>query len=880
MWSYPSETNFINAVQKCSSNCGSGKGGTKSMFSYNNFKQRRLMILLIFVLLIPYLIQSGQPSVIGQSLLRRLVEKGNGEMGLQFRLSEGQEESKQQEPPNKVAAAEPLDPAAIDNLLKRLPPIKAEADDEQDFAFRDRSLPPPRTGQTISGTFPPAGSATAPETAKGPLEVVRFAPEGEVPLAPHLSITFSQPMVAVTSNDDLSAGQVPVKLTPQPAGKWRWLGTKTLLFDPAGRMPMATEYLVEIPAGTKSAIGGTLANTKRWTFSTSQPKVTTSYPNSGLHKRNPLFFLAFDQRIDPDEALGHIRLSGGARDWKLRLVTAEELTADETISRLAKQNETGRWVAFRIATSESNPLPGSTNFTMTVDPGMPSAEGPRKTIEPQSFSFSTYGPLFLKNSRCGYDNRCEPGFPINLEFNNPLEQRSFDQNKIRVVPDIPGKRVYAYEQWINIEGATKGGVTYQVTIDASLKDVFDQTLGESRTLTFKVGPAPPALVASTDLMAVVDPFGAPRFSVYTVNHQQIKVTLYSVTTEDWYRYVSFIQARWQGGAPEQAIPDLTFGRRVSSEIVKVATRQDELIETAIDLKPALNNGVGHVIAVVEAVQPAKRPGERRSVIAWPQVTAIGLDAFADYREVLGWATSLKDGKPLPDVELTLTSETRKGTATGKTDADGLAHIEMQGEPMSHQEAPYRARDVSSLLIARKGNDTAFLPPNISYWMYDKSGWFKKRPYGDLLKWHVFDDRGMYRPGEEVKIKGWVRRLGAGPLGDVMASEVNNLTYRLLDSRGNELLTGSASVNALGGFDTAFKLPPTMNLGYGNLELKATGVSQDRGPINYHQIRVQEFRRPEYEVKASTTPGPHFVRSHSIMTVAANYYAGGALQNTE
>jgi hypothetical protein len=37
-------------------------------------------------------------------------------------------------------------------------------------------------------------------------------PEGDVPLAPQLSVTFSQPMVAVTSVDDLAAQDVPVKL--------------------------------------------------------------------------------------------------------------------------------------------------------------------------------------------------------------------------------------------------------------------------------------------------------------------------------------------------------------------------------------------------------------------------------------------------------------------------------------------------------------------------------------------------------------------------------------------------------------------------------------------------------------------------------------------
>ncbi|HEY8459215.1 MAG TPA: hypothetical protein VIM99_02485, partial [Blastocatellia bacterium] len=44
--------------------------------------------------------------------------------------------------------------------------------------------------------------------------------------------------------------------------------------------------------------------------------------------------------------------------------------------------------------------------------------------------------------------------------------------------------------------------------------------------------------------------------------------------------------------------------------------------------------------------------------------------------------------------------------------------------------------------------------------------------------------------------------------------------------------------------------------------------------------MQEFRRPEYEVKTTASEGPHFVRDHATLTVAANYYAGGALADSE
>jgi hypothetical protein len=121
--------------------------------------------------------------------------------------------------------------------------ITGADDDRIDFAIRERSLPPPRTGRIIDEPFPPAPiNEAAVDSAAGPLEVLRFAPEGDVEMAPHLSVTFSQPMVAVASNEDLAASQPPVKLSPQPKGRWRWVGTKTLLFEPDGRFPMATEY--------------------------------------------------------------------------------------------------------------------------------------------------------------------------------------------------------------------------------------------------------------------------------------------------------------------------------------------------------------------------------------------------------------------------------------------------------------------------------------------------------------------------------------------------------------------------------------------------------------------------------------------------------------
>ena len=70
--------------------------------------------------------------------------------------------------------------------------------------------------------------------------MIRRAPEGEVDVGAEVTVTFSQPMVPLGSVGDVAAQAVPARITPQPPGRWRWIDARTLKFEPAGRLPMAT----------------------------------------------------------------------------------------------------------------------------------------------------------------------------------------------------------------------------------------------------------------------------------------------------------------------------------------------------------------------------------------------------------------------------------------------------------------------------------------------------------------------------------------------------------------------------------------------------------------------------------------------------------------
>ncbi|MCI0489561.1 MAG: MG2 domain-containing protein [Blastocatellia bacterium] len=711
-----------------------------------------------------------------------------------------------------------------------------------------------------------------------------------MPIAPHLSVTFSRPMVAVTSHDQLSAREVPVRLEPEPPGKWRWLGTKTLLFEPTGRFPMATEYTAEVPADTKSATEPAatrgrrpdrprpaLAEAKRWKFATPPPQVKATYPNDGPHIRNPLMFVEFDQRIDPAAVLETIRVGSGRTNWPLRLADSEEIEADEAVSRLARAAEKGRWLAFRVvgpanAGSQNGAsqlvLPGDANINVSIGPGTPSAEGPRKTTDLQGFSFRTYGPLRVRSHECGYGDDCTPFAPWRIEFSNPLDEDSFQKSQVRVVPDLPGMKTEIYGNTLSIEGASRGRTAYRVTLDDSIRDRFGQTLGKDATVTFNVGSATPALGASKEGLVVLDPAGSPSFSVFSINIKSLRAHVYAVGVEHWQQFAEYMRGEQRGGRPTPP------GRLVVSKTISVKAKPDEMAETRIDLSPALQGGFGQAIVTVEESRWVGRLG-RDSISAWVQVTGIGLDAFVDNTDLVGWANSLKDGKPLNGVEMAIVSPARAGDSqdapAGTTGADGLARLSLK-------DADGKG---TSLLVARKGKDTAILP-STDYWWSGDHAWRRKES-SDAFRWYVFDDRAMYRPGEEVHVKGWIRQVGGGKDGDIglIRSEVQGVTYAMKDSRGNEILKGRLSLNALGGFDTAFKLPDTMNLGHATLSLSALTTEKNIGSLDHaHRFQVQEFRRPEYEVTATGSEGPHFVGDHTDVTVAASYFAGGGLPNAD
>ncbi len=784
--------------------------------------------------------------------------------GMNIRLSEGKAGEQAAQVPPAAATGVPLSAEETALLLSRLPALPKLAGEQVEFKLPEDVLPPPRPGVTVPEVFPPTETgAGAPVVESGPLQVLRYAPEGEIPIAPFVNVTFNQAMVPLGTLADLAAQEVPVQIEPSLPGTWRWLGTKTLTFEydseQIDRLPKATEYRVTVPAGVKSATGAALAEAVSWTFRTPPPVATTTYPYDVPQPLEPVFFIQFDQRIEPAAVLETIRVRSEGQAISIVLANEDDLKKDETAAALARNAPEGRWLAFRA----TEPLPADSGVTVGIGPGTPSAEGPLTTTQEQYYSFRTYAPLKIEENGCAWygEEKCPPLSPFFIRFNNPLDMDTFRDDLLKAEPEIPGLSVDIYGNTMNISGDTKGRTTYTLTVSGEIQDIFGQKLGRDERLTFKVGKAESVLSGPGENFITLDPSSSkPALSVFVINYSELPVKIYAVQPSDWGDFKAYMRT-WQ----ETDKPGQMPGRLVYDKSLRLNLPDDTLTEVAIDLSPYTQDGFGQFVVVVEPPrslfesQEAKWRRYAQTIHAWVQVTQIGLDAYNDHSNMLAWATDLKTGAPLAGVVLR-----ESGGSSVKTEADGTARFAIPSG--------------ATYLTASLGADTAMLPRSKYYW--GDEAW-QAMPPVDSLRWYTFDDRAMYRPGEEVHLKGWLRRIGGRQDGDVELAVVQAVNYQVYDSQGNAIANGEARVSALGGFDFALSLPERVNLGPASVVLTARGAGDMEGAETTHEFQIQEFRTPEFEVTArNETPGPYFAGESAIVAVEAKYYAGGVLPNAE
>ena len=804
------------------------------------------------------------PVVEGAPAPAALGEAGPGpDTYLTIRLSEGDESDGESSPTVNQVDGVVLSDAEIRAVIDRLPPWDGDDGGAADFNRPVESLPPPRTGTTVDQPFPAGPDIAAPPIDPGPLEVLRVQPEGEVGIAPFIGITFNQPMVPLATIGQLDDIDVPAEITPPLPGRWQWIGTRTLRFEHDqeifDRLPMATGYVVEVPAGTESASGGELAETFRFEFETPPPSLVRLIPAHDSLDLHPVFLATFDQRVEPSAVLEAITLSADGEEREIRLASAAEIEGDDLIGYQAGRALEGTWVAFRPVV----PLEPDSSIRITVGPHVPSAEGPNTNENSRTVEARTYAPLRIVGTNCPRESRwpCRPGRSLRTTFNNGLDRETVDAAAISVTPEIPDATISASGRYLTISGPTLAGTVYKVVIPGTLGDVFGQRLGEPETVEFHIKEAPPLIHLLGGEFATIDPLGETQAVPAIVRQwERLRVRFYVVDPSDYGSYRTFA-SRFLRSRDPLAL-DVPWPL-TTQETIDTGIDGGDPTEVPIRLAYALTRKHGHVVMIVEGAGRPRGLSDSELAdldadpyvagypkITWVQATDIGVDLITDHRDVAVWTTDLRSGDPLAGVEIQLGPR----YPALVSDENGLARASLDAGSFSW-------------VVASLGDDRALSPAVL-----------RVKPQNDRTIWYTTDDRGMYRPGETLHLKGWVRNLDVSGDGDLEFLPSGTLiTYTAYGPFRNEIGSGEVRTDDLGGFDLALELPEGANLGRSRIEFRRAGGAGGRT----HSFQVQEFRRPEFEVEARLeSAGPHFIDEPALVAVDARYFSGGPLAGAE
>jgi uncharacterized protein YfaS (alpha-2-macroglobulin family) len=218
-------------------------------------------------------------------------------------------------------------------------------------------------------------------------------------------------------------------------------------------------------------------------------------------------------------------------------------------------------------------------------------------------------------------------------------------------------------------------------------------------------------------------------------------------------------------------------------------------------------------------------------------------------ELFGFLVDRKSGAPVSGAKVTYWAD-KKAATPSVTDDQGVIDLKLQG-----QARPQQVR-----MIAVHGDDVAVVTP--------QSYLFGERDRNGLG--YVFTDRPVYRPGHTVHIKAVLRQRNGEQLRVPEKREVSAVIYA---ADNKQALTKKLALSAMGTANFDFVVPSDAALGYYRVEI-------DNGNAGYGSFYVEEYKKPEYQVKV-TTDKQHYLQGESIKaTIEARYYFGEPVANAK
>ncbi|MGB7296951.1 MAG: MG2 domain-containing protein [Candidatus Aminicenantales bacterium] len=704
--------------------------------------------------------------------------------------------------------------------------------------------------------------------ASGDLSVLSATPQGTATSRRDIEtvvVMFDRPMASLDALPE-GEGQPVLEFTPPFSGKTRWLGSRILAFTPERRFPSATKVEALVPAGTTALDGSTLKTDYAWTFQTPAPRLIRHYPQDKQKwlRLDTRVLLVFNQDMDRKSAGDFLSLVSIDQQGKEKRLTCR--ISHPSAERLKEDDLDIRPETALLLEPEDRFSPGLTYFVEARE-GLRSKEGPVPLEKSVVFSFETFREFRFEG--LANSTGLKPSEQLQFKFSNEVMYKSLVDH-LRFDPPLQIPEYYSdwdYSSdvlYLSLPLAPE--TRYTAGIGPELTDDFGNSLGRESRFEFSTASYPPS-VSMTTGPAVLEAFGEARYPLSVLNAESAFCQEARLKKDEIIPLLVQPKVFWsdQKLAPRPGFFQVEKG-------LPLKTPRNERRIVPLDISDVLAEKYGFVFIQVDTLRPEDK--WERYLKAFIQVTDLGISGKFSAENNVIWITELRSGLPVPEANVEIRDDLNRIIWKGSTDREGIAR------PPGWKELGLKSRDPwdepRQWIFATRGRDTALSSSEWGtgidpYRFRISSDW---NPQPHLVRGSIFTERGIYRAGEEVHIKGIVR---AKEKGGWVLPPGKEVECEILDPLQKTVFKGPAILDEFGSFAFDFSSAPESSLGHYQIQAAFRPQRLDeKSHILSGSFRIEAFRPAEFEVHLRAEKENFVFGRDYTAEVRSSYLFGGAM----
>src|SRR4051794_28785168 len=659
-----------------------------------------------------------------------------------------------------------------------------------------------------------------------------------------------------------SAAVSPLIFSPAIDGQFIWLSTRSGTFAPKGILPLGTKYQITLRGGLKDAAGREVKSSLRENVETPPMRVKGVEPLGPNDPENatalPRHLILFNANVDPAACAKFIRFANGAGlkiDARVEgddpnnreRAFANYQSDDRTLSAWGEKpppvsadeetfdsdNENPHALRKNVLiVAATKPLPPGNDWKLIIAPGLPATEWKATLPARKEIVVGVVQPFAIK-SIAAESNRVA-GRRIVIQFSKQLAEEISGENISRWVSVTPVPDKFKAEvegDMVTLKGDFALGPKYRVTTKTGLpaREPFKFERAQTNDLVFtQIAPR----LYFEDFATHQHRAGTRKFRLLSVNVPRIKVTARLFTGDTtpiaikaYDKYEEFSEERPPEEMYSRVDVEKLPGKLIWEREMKTNASVDKPETLPLSWDEILGaNKTGTVLLTAESIDPVTAEKRRVGTQAVIQLTDIGSVWKRDSSGITLHFFSLMTGEKLPNVQLRLLDTDQKQVAEAVTDANGGAHLPY----FSESRWVFAQREGDAHLISINSGDASV--PLYRLGVTDD--------YGDEVDpsaIFLFTERGVYKPGDVVHLKGIARNLNENqstlPAGKTVVLEVR-------DAKNNEFFKKTLTLSEFGSFAEDIKI---MAGSVGKYRVSVVDEEKEHKLTGLCDFQVQEYR---------------------------------------